>query len=293
MPDAEPAETFQSTLPARGATLIRALRRAHIVISIHAPRTGSDGDRGGRRPRGVGISIHAPRTGSDERPKTATKKEEKFQSTLPARGATPFRQRRTATRGISIHAPRTGSDNNFTSSRSISIRISIHAPRTGSDSTSRRTRRRKQYFNPRSPHGERPLRMRRRTSNLSISIHAPRTGSDRLKCNNPRSAADFNPRSPHGERHYAGLHLLSSSCISIHAPRTGSDTCGEITVYRHKRFQSTLPARGATIPQRRNQRTRKNFNPRSPHGERPPPDFDPLVEQVFQSTLPARGATSH
>ena len=33
---------FQPTLPARGATLYRALRRAHIVISTHAPRTGSD-----------------------------------------------------------------------------------------------------------------------------------------------------------------------------------------------------------------------------------------------------------
>ena len=47
------AFVFQSTLPARGATLFRALRRAHIVISIHAPRTGSD-------PRGPGGAVTAP-----------------------------------------------------------------------------------------------------------------------------------------------------------------------------------------------------------------------------------------
>ena len=57
-------DEFQSTLPARGATLFRALRRAHIVISIHAPRTGSDLHSTRTPPRGD-ISIHAPRTGSD------------------------------------------------------------------------------------------------------------------------------------------------------------------------------------------------------------------------------------
>ena len=57
----------------------------------------------------------------------------KFQSTLPARGATTLR----------LNAPRI-------------IRISIHAPRTGSDgSLSTNFDKRYFYFNPRSPHGER------------------------------------------------------------------------------------------------------------------------------------------
>ena len=56
-------------------------------ISIHAPRTGSDGiAEGVTYP--FYISIHAPRTGSD------------------AAGALPLEN----TRLISIHAPRTGSD---------------------------------------------------------------------------------------------------------------------------------------------------------------------------------------
>ena len=59
-------ERFQSTLPARGATAVAAPAALHGAISIHAPRTGSDG-------------IFSRRSSSTE----------SFQSTLPARGATP------------------------------------------------------------------------------------------------------------------------------------------------------------------------------------------------------------
>ena len=59
------ARVFQSTLPARGATFTTAELIDEVLISIHAPRTGSDM---------VGGFIAA---------KGAT-----FQSTLPARGAT-------------------------------------------------------------------------------------------------------------------------------------------------------------------------------------------------------------
>ena len=58
------------------------------IISIHAPRTGSD-DFVDSLLMQCGISIHAPRTGSDALEKIGTKPAESFQSTLPARGATP------------------------------------------------------------------------------------------------------------------------------------------------------------------------------------------------------------
>ena len=57
-----------------------------------------------------------------------------------------------------------------------------------------------------------------------ISIHAPRTGSDRLR---EKTIAVFG--------------------ISIHAPRTGSDTAFCPSACTKRPFQSTLPARGATI----------------------------------------------
>ena len=58
------AQSFQSTLPARGATALNGAPVDFAAISIHAPCTGSD--RGGQ-PHGANapISIHAPCTGSD------------------------------------------------------------------------------------------------------------------------------------------------------------------------------------------------------------------------------------
>ena len=64
------------------------------------------------------------------------------------------------------------------------------------------------------------------------------------------------------------VEYLTAKAISIHAPRTGSDAAGHQDEEHQGRFQSTLPARGAT----RN-------SPLSPSLGK------------FQSTLPARGAT--
>ena len=146
---------------------------------------------------------------------------------------------------ISIHAPRTGSDR-LDCGRCVTIKgISIHAPRTGSDSNrtviffalhlfqSTLPARgatcqfeqhflNRKHFNPRSPHGERPLekigtrpaesfqstlpaRGATRTGISphcisSISIHAPRTGSDVILPMPDTQSTHFNPRSPHGER---------------------------------------------------------------------------------------------
>ena len=102
-------ELFQSTLPARGATAYNADIPRIAVISIHAPRTGSDnvprtqiGLRQHFNPR----SPHGERRGRTARGSPPSK----FQSTLPARGATKQFQHIGKHDGISIHAPRTGSD---------------------------------------------------------------------------------------------------------------------------------------------------------------------------------------
>ena len=148
--------------------------------------------------------------------------------------------------------------------------ISIHAPRTGSDHLRRVEEPRVHgYFNPRSPHGERRPGGCRRAPPQEISTHAPRTGSDGFADCVLRVFEDFNPRSPHGERHARAVPEICAHGISIHAPRTGSDGVrvreirhGEvisihaprtgsdkssITAHlRPSRFQSTLPARGAT-----------------------------------------------
>ena len=183
--------------------------------------------------------------------------------------------------------PRTGtSPDNWTC-------ISIHAPRTGSDVLPAVTVKVHQgYFNPRSPHGERRYGLEYRFEDgIVISIHAPRTGSDAIKSG-----------------------VFAPLRISIHAPRTGSDiamlpiTRGVVkfqstlpargaTLFLHCRtslfpFQSTLPARGATVRAMKKYREKEDFNPRSPHGERPWQDWQNEPDKAFQSTLPARGATA-
>ena len=155
---------------------------------------------------------------------------------------------------------------------------------------------------------------RRRMSTGCISIHAPRTGSDPMpewrldeiawiSIHAPRTGSDAND------------HVyLSKDGISIHAPRTGSDNARESFHPGGLKFQSTLPARGATLLPPYNARRRgisihaprtgsdvqnhsfprraDHFNPRSPHGERPEyVDEDGNIRKRFQSTLPARGAT--
>ena len=147
------------------------------LISIHAPRVGSDRISAGRYPRRCPISIHAPRVGSD------------FRGIFPAIDGP-----------ISIHAPRVGSDRHRLLSRS-GRDISIHAPRVGSDNIASIVRIisfRFQStlpvwgatlvpgdppyaglnFNPRSPCGERRPRDLDSAMQVVISIHAPRVGSD-------------------------------------------------------------------------------------------------------------------
>ena len=57
---------FQSTPPARGATIAQCVKQLVSFISIHAPREG--GDRMlSISPDMLDISIHAPREGGDQR----------------------------------------------------------------------------------------------------------------------------------------------------------------------------------------------------------------------------------
>ena len=80
-----------------------------MLISIHAPRVGSDAAFV-KLAKAADISIHAPRVGSDRwfayTPGTC----KEFQSTLPVWGATYLLAMRSGLTIISIHAPRVGSD---------------------------------------------------------------------------------------------------------------------------------------------------------------------------------------
>ena len=168
-----------------------------------------------------------------------------FQSTLPARGATKFRKQYFQRLNISIHAPRTGSD-----------QAAVVALTGNGD------------FNPRSPHGERRWNIGRRNNVRDISIHAPRTGSD-VKVAFPPLTIKISIHAPRTGSDAQFCSTTRDRSISIHAPRTGSDRPPRPALAIPTKFQSTLPARGATAFPCPASRAYSNFNPRSPHGERP------------------------
>ena len=125
------------------------------LISIHAPRVGSD-YLALRERLSASISIHAPRVGSDTFVLCIGKYRDGFQSTLPVWGATTPSGFKTRMHSISIHAPRVGSDHGITAGL-VDHAISIHAPRVGSDRSLRRSSLQVHNFNPRSPCGERQV----------------------------------------------------------------------------------------------------------------------------------------
>ena len=150
---------FQSTLPARGATADRILSNMRQIISIHAPRTGSDNVVGSRK-------IPSPI----------------FQSTLPARGATLMSSN--FSQGFIFQSTLPARGATHLAVRTLCLR----------------------NFNPRSPHGERHI-LQDIVDVSQISIHAPRTGSDANLILQIYTRQNFNPRSPHGERRRSFIKL--------------------------------------------------------------------------------------
>ena len=171
---------FQSTLPVGGATSSKLCADPCARISIHAPRGGSDSQRGHGIGVPVPISIHTPRRGSDTSKVEPLPMVFVFQSTLPTGGATRPAAVLLRNQPISIHAPRGGERPYIRTEWSIpggfqstlpaggsdprwglllsAVHISIHAPRGGSDVLFPCVTFSFLYFNPRSPRGERQIR---------------------------------------------------------------------------------------------------------------------------------------
>ena len=103
-----------------------------------------------------------------------------------------------------------------------------------------------------------------------ISIHALLTEGDSSGTASTGPLSYFNPRPPHGGRPPAGKNSNAKLEISIHALLTE----GDIPVARYQSgravFQSTPSSRRVTTSPDRRDRPWQNFNPRPPHGGRPP-----------------------
>ena len=276
---------FQSTLPARGATLlVNGLWHDQIFQST-LPARGATGERA-HTARMLLISIHAPRTGSDG----ALKKlfpSLLFQSTLPARGATTFVVHAQKS-NISIHAPRTGSDALYFPRIAFARYFNPRSPH-GERPSGQPEPPAASNFNPRSPHGER--RSARTSPDVTFPFQPtlPARGATLEGDSRDRGPGHFNPRSPHGERPTIQRYTEYLGEFQPTLPARGA-TDGRAAERTGVRFQPTLPARGATrmldnqiartfisthAPRtgsddgrRRTSAAAKDFNPRSPHGER-------------------------
>ena len=148
-------------------------------------------------------------------------RDERFQSTLPVRGATTRRVCGVSAKQISIHAPRAGSDHRWSCMFCLLVYFNPRSP-CGERQMALRSILRKRHFNPRSPCGER----------LLLGTGSP-------------CFTYFNPRSPCGERPAARASKTSLGIFQSTLPVRGA-THAILSVALRAEFQSTLPVRGAT-----------------------------------------------
>ena len=145
-----------------------------------------------------------------------------FQSTPPARGATPGRPVTLKIIGNFNPRPPRGGRHALDRNGSILLYISIHAPREGGDSSSSSSKPRSLYFNPRPPRGGRHESRIRPCVNENFNPRPPRGGrpcthgAGRLK-------GGFQSTPPARGATKSRRNHSKKLNISIHAPREGGD----------------------------------------------------------------------
>ena len=126
------------------------------------------------------------------------------------------------------------------------------------------------HFNPRTPRGVRLAPHAGGGAAILISIHAPREGCDRMftrylhgrrtSIHAPREGCDQARSFQRRQKSRVSIHAPREGCdpyqcqthrcekaVSIHAPREGCDQCELSAGLSVEKFQSTHPARGATV----------------------------------------------
>ena len=170
--------------------------------------------------------------------------------------------------------------------------ISIHAPHTEGDGRERMRRFRMNYFNPRPPHGGRPREIgsclplssfqstpptRRATyavdggyTGTEISIHAPHTEGDVDRAMQGRLSVRFQSTPP--TRRATRLHTPGDvyPSISIHAPHTEGDLRNRVHPQKGGKISIHAPHTEGDVRHVFNAPVASDFNPRPPHGGRPP-----------------------
>ena len=147
-----------------------------------------------------------------------------FQSTLPARGATGRGRQQ----------------------QLIICLFQSTLPARGATGTSWRMRLQKVFQSTLPARGATALAMWCVLNHGKFQSTLPARGATNAPTFSRMRVQHFNPRSPHGERPLFPPATPRWQAISIHAPRTGSDLMDWADAGDLQKFQSTLPARGAT-----------------------------------------------
>ena len=181
--------------------------------------------------------------------------------------------------------------------------ISIRAPRMGSNVNPSTPVVTMGIFQSTPPAWEATIQLFRYQPGLYISIHAPAWGATSRPISSPLIYSYFNPRPRMGsDIFFVSIGMVQGTFQSTppHGERQGLTSL--IPLQRHilkahrkqaVKFQSTLPAWGATPVRFPALRQFPYFNPRSSHGERRIRRWNRDLFQGFQSTLPAWGATCY
>ena len=188
-----------------------------------------------------------------------------FQSTLP-HGERPIVTIEMVKQfSISIHAPAWGATANTTVLREV-IQISIHAPAWGA-TASVGMKAHQIQISIHAPAWGATETLKVAAACHRISIHAPAWGATSPAFTSAPASTYFNPRSRMGSDRLHSDRLLLR-IISIHAPRMGSDQvlclCGAV-----RDISIHAPRMGSDLHSVPLVVDLMNFNPRSPHGERP------------------------
>ena len=127
---------------------------------------------------------------------------------------------------------------------------------------------------------------------VAISIHSPRMGRDVITSKR-WTHAGISIHSPRMGRDSRFLRTIAPSTISIHSPRMGRDNYAPIYTTFHPIISIHSPRMGRDMPTRTAKAAAPDdFNPLSPHGERPLAAAAHKQITRFQSTLPAWGETN-
>ena len=202
------------------------------MISIHAPREGSDRTRPKKAQPAASISIHAPREGSDLRRVLQIHHKTVISIHAPREGSDPGRLPGLNELIISIHAPREGSDCSAWCSRSTYCKFLSTLPARGATSViCKRALKQGRFLSTLPARGATCIFVASFLS-LDISIHAPREGSD----------TSHLPCLPQRDSFLSTLPARGATGV------TSRNRCLSLS------FLSTLPARGATANVLKNKR---------------------------------------